>query len=148
MTQVATHSSSERYIPAKNEPYMSDGQISYFREKLTGRKAELKAKIAKIIRNIKTLENVQADILDRSNSYIGLELEVKSFERYSNMLDQVERALERIDEGSFGYCELTGSEIGLRRLEAIPFATMSIAALEEFESSQNPIYAPRRPLYS
>ena len=148
MTQVATHSSSEPYIPTKNEPYMSDGQISYFRDKLTGRKTELKAKIERIIENIKTLENVQADILDRSNSYIGLELEVKSFERYSNMLDQVERALERINDGSFGYCELTGSEIGLRRLEAIPFATMSIAALEKFEAGRKPIYAPRQTLYS
>ena len=148
MTQVATQSSLERYIPAKNEPYMSDGQIDYFREKLVSRKAELKVKISRAIEKIKTLESVQADILDRSNAYIDLELAVKSFERYSNMLDQVERALERIDDGSFGYCELTGSEIGLRRLEAIPFATMSIAALEEFEASQQPIYAPRRTLFS
>ena len=148
MTQAVTQSSLERYIPAKNEPYMSDRQIDYFRDKLVDRKAELKAKISTAIEKIKTLESVQADILDRSNAYIDLELAVKSFERYSNMLDQVDRALERIDDGSFGYCELTGSEIGLRRLEAIPFATMSIAALEEFETGRQPGSPFQRPLIS
>ncbi|MEH0020930.1 MAG: TraR/DksA family transcriptional regulator [Desulfobacter sp.] len=148
MTQVSTQPSSDRYTPAKNEPYMSDDQVAYFRKKLTDRKAELSRKITRAIEKIKTLESMQADILDRSNSYMGLELEVKSFERYSNMLDQVDRALERIEDGSFGYCELTGNEIGLRRLEAIPFATMSIKALEEFEASQQPMYAPRRTLFA
>ena len=125
---------------------MSDGQVAYFRNRLLLRKAELSRKIVKDIEKIKTLESMQADILDRSNSYIDHELAVKSFERHSNMLDQVDRALGRIDEGSFGYCELTGREIGLRRLEAIPFATMSIKALEAFEAGQ-PLM-PRRKLFA
>lgn len=148
MTQAATQSFSDRYVPLKNEPYMSDRQVAYFRDKLAGRKAELEEKIAGAIEKIKTVEKVQADILDRSNAYINLELEVRGFERYSNMLDQIDRALERIDDGSFGYCEITGGEIGLRRLEAIPFATMSIKALEAFEASRQPLYAPRQTLFS
>ncbi len=149
MTQAATQVSSDRYIPAKNEPYMSDAQVTYFKEKLELRKGELRRKISKAIKKIKSLEAAQADILDRSNSYIDLELAVKSFERYSGMVDQIDRALERIDDGSFGYCELTGNEIGLRRLEAIPFASMSIKALEEFEASQkNNAFAPRQHLFS
>ena len=146
MAQVSTQISSDRYTPTKNEPYMSDGQLAYFKEKLTRRKAELSRKISNAIAKIKTLEAAQADILDRSNSYIDLELAVKSFERYSNMMDQIERALERIDDGSFGYCELTGSEIGLRRLEAIPFANMSIKALEAFEAAQEGNGYPSRSL--
>ncbi len=117
-----------------NEPYMSEGQLAYFKGKLLQRKDELHNRISQSIKKIKTLEAAQADILDRSNSYIDLELEVKSFERHSDMIVQVDHALARIDDGSFGYCELTGDEIGLRRLEAIPFATMSIKALEAFEA--------------
>ena len=128
--------SNDRYIPGENEPYMSEGQIRYFREKLTQRREVLAQRLTRTINRIKTLEGVQADILDRSNSYIDLEREVSNFERYNAVLGQIERALRRIDEGSFGYCEMTGTEIGLRRLEAIPFATMSIQALEEFEASQ------------
>ena len=119
---------------------MREGQLVYFKDKLMVRKDELRNRISNSIKKIKTLEAAQADILDRSNSYIDLELEVKSFERHSDMIVQVDRALARIDDGSFGYCELTGDEIGLRRLEAIPFAAMSIKALEEFETGQRNMF--------
>lgn len=128
--------SQERYIPAAQEPYMSEGQIAYFRRKLTDRKEELAQRLSQTIKRIKSLESVQADILDRSNFYIELEREVNTFERYSTVLDQIEQALNRIEDGSFGYCELTGCEIGLRRLEAVPFAAMSIQAVEEYEARQ------------
>jgi len=128
--------SLDRYIPAINEPYMSEAQVAYFKEKLIRKKDELIRKLSAVIEKIKTLESVQADLLDRSSSYIDIDLAVKSFERYSNMMDQVDHALERIMNGRFGYCELTGFEIGLRRLEAIPFAAMSIKALEAFEAGQ------------
>ena len=136
MTTQVSQVSLNRYDSLENEPYMSEGQLAYFKGKLLQRKDELRNRISKSIKKMKTLEAAQADILDRSNSYIDLELEVKSFERHSDMIVQVDHALARIDDGSFGYCELTGDEIGLRRLEAIPFATMSIKALEEFESGQ------------
>jgi DnaK suppressor protein len=136
MTTQVSQVSLNSYYPLDDEPYMSEGQLAYFKGKLLQRKDELCNRISKSIKKIKTLEAAQADILDRSNSYIDLELEVKGFERHSDMIVQVDRALARIDDGSFGYCELTGDEIGLRRLEAIPFATMSIKALEAFESGQ------------
>lgn len=147
MTQVS-QLFSDRYYPLDNEPYMSEGQLAYFKGKLMKRKNELRNRISKSIKKIKTLEAAQADILDRSNSYIALELEVKSFERHSDMIVQVDRALANIDDGSFGYCELTGDEIGLRRLEAIPFATMSIKALEAFEVGQKNMFMSRQALYS
>ena len=129
--------SKARYIPTENEPYMSEGQLLYFKDKLNARKEELAGKLNRTIKRIKALEGVQADILDRSNVYIDLEREVNNFERYSKMMDEVGQALGRIEAGSFGYCEMTGSEIGLRRLEAIPFAALSIQALEELEADQN-----------
>ncbi|WP_289018951.1 TraR/DksA family transcriptional regulator [Desulfobacter postgatei] len=139
MAQVS-QVSSDSYIPLDNEPYMSKGQLSYFKGKLMQRKSELHNRITKSIEKIKTFEATQADILDRSNSYIDLELEFKSFKRHSDMIVQVDHALERIDDGSFGYCELTGDEIGLPRLEAIPFASMSIKALEEFEAGRGNMF--------
>ena len=139
MAQVS-QVSSDSYIPLDNEPYMSEGQLSYFKGKLMQRKSELHNRITKSIKKMKTLEAAQADILDRSNSYIDLEFEVKSFERHSDMIVQVDHALARIDAGSFGYCELTGDEIGLPRLEAIPFATMSIKALEAFEADRRSMF--------
>ena len=107
--------SKARYIPTENEPYMSEGQLLYFKDKLNARKEELAGKLNRTIKRIKALEGVQADILDRSNVYIDLEREVNNFERYSKVMDQVGQALGRIEAGSFGYCEMTGSEIGLRR---------------------------------
>ena len=139
MAQVS-QVSSDSYIPLDNEPYMSKGQLAYFKGKLMQRKSELHNRITKSIEKIKTLEATQADILDRSNSYIDLELELKSFERHSDMIVQVDPALARIDDGNFGYCELTGDEIGLPRLEAIPFASMSIKALEEFEAGRGNMF--------
>ena len=140
MTTQVSQVSLNSYDSLDNEPYMSEGQLAYFKGKLLQRKDELRNRISKSIKKIKNLEAAQADILDRSNSYIDLELEVKSFERHSDMIVQVDHALTRIDDGSFGYCELTGDEIGLRRLEAIPFATMSIKALEAFESGQTHMF--------
>lgn len=142
MTTQVSQVSLNSYVSLDNEPYMSEGQLAYFKDKLQQRKDELRNRISQSIKKIKTLEAAQADILDRSNSYIDLELEVKSFERHSDMIVQVDRALARIDDGSFGYCELTGDEIGLRRLEAIPFATMSIKALEAFESGRTHMFIP------
>lgn len=147
MTQVS-QLSTNKYCNLENEPYMSEGQLAYFKDKLMQRKDELRNKFSKSIKKIKTLEATQADLLDRSNAYMDLALEVKNFERHSDMIAQVDRALMRIDDGSFGYCELTGGEIGLRRLEAIPFATMSVKALEEFEVGQKNMFVPRQTLYS
>ena len=124
------------YTPSLDEPYMNERQIAYFRDKLASRKVELTGKIESTLNKIKSLQSVHADILDRSNSMMDLESEVGAFERYLDQVKQVERALDRIEAGSFGYCELTGGEIGLRRLEAMPFATMSIQALEELEAER------------
>ncbi len=122
------------YIPSPEEPYMNARQIAYFRDKLAAHKIALTGKIETTLNKIKTLKTVQADILDRSNSMISLEAEVCAFERYIGQVKQIEKALERIESGDFGYCELTGEEIGLKRLEVMPFATMSIKALENLEA--------------
>lgn len=114
--------------------YMNEGQLDYFKNKLICRKMELLGKISRHREKIKTLKTNHADILDRSLYTMDLEQEIRIYERYSQVLRQIDEALERISDGRFGYCEFTGKPIGLERLEALPFANLSIEALEEMES--------------
>lgn len=116
------------------QDYMNEGQLEYFKNKLVCRKAELLGKISQHREKIKTLKTNQADILDSSIYSMDLEQEVRAYERYSQVLLQIDSALARINDGRFGYCELTGKPIGLARLEAVPFACLSIEALEGLES--------------
>jgi DnaK suppressor protein len=114
--------------------YLNEGQLDYFKNKLICSKVELLGKISRHREKIKTLKTNHADILDRSLYTMDLEQEIRTYERYSQVLRQIDEALERISDGSFGYCEFTGKPIGLERLEALPFANLSIEALEEMES--------------
>ena len=116
------------------QDYMNARQLDYFKNKLVCRKGELLGKISRHREKIKSLKTNQADILDSSMYSMDLEQEVRTYERYSQVLFQIEHALARIRDGRFGYCELTGKPIGLERLEALPFASLSIEALEDLES--------------
>lgn len=116
------------------QEYMNASQLEYFKNKLVSRKMELLGKISLHREKIKSLKTNHADILDRSLYAMDLEQEIRTYERYSQVLRQIDEALERISDGSFGYCEFTGKPIGLDRLEALPFANLSIEALEEMES--------------
>lgn len=119
-----------------NEPYMTVQQLNYFKNKLILQKAELIEKIAHQKEKIKTMKVSQSDILDRSNLLMEIEQELRNYERYSQRIQQVDNALKRIDRGSFGYCQFSGNRIGLERLEALPFANLSIEALEDTENWQ------------
>lgn len=125
------------YRPTKDEPYMNHRQIKYFKEKLVEQKTELQEKALKIKARIKRFKTNPADIIDRSNYYMDMERDLGNYERYTQRLNLINEALKRIKTGQFGYCELTGTPIGLERLEALPFANMSMEALELFEISQN-----------
>jgi len=113
-----------------SEPYMNTEQLAYFKNKLLLQKMELEAKMALQREKYKTMKDTLPDILDKSNFLMEMDREIRNQERYSQLIRQVNRALEKIDDGSFGYCESTGTRIGLKRLEAIPFAALSIAAME------------------
>ena len=125
------------YRPTKDELYMNHRQIKYFKEKLVEQKTELQEKALKIKARIKRFKTNPADIIDRSNYYMDMERDLGNYERYTQRLNLINEALKRIKTGQFGYCELTGTPIGLERLEALPFANMSMEALELFEISQN-----------
>lgn len=109
---------------------MNENQLSYFKNKLICQKMALCEKMEETKLNMRNWQFSHADILDKSNSMMALERQVKSQDRYSQLIHQIDAALARIDNGSFGYCKITGNEIGLKRLEAIPFTAISIEALD------------------
>ena len=115
---------------------MNSNQLAYFKNKLFSHREELSEKISRTLKKIQQLKSSDADILDRSNVNIHIEREVKASERYSRYLRNIETALSKIEDGSYGFCELTGTEIGLKRLRAQPWATLSIEALEELEEAR------------
>lgn len=126
---------------ADNGPYMSDHQLDYFKNKLILQKLELLEKIQQKKNKIKLMGTAQPDLLDKSNSITQINQDIQSYERSRDVVKQIDEALMRIEDGSFGYCKITGMKIGLKRLEAIPFASMSIKAIEEIELDSGPSYA-------
>lgn len=123
------------YRPTEEEPYMNHRQLTYFQQKLMHRKMELQEKASRLKSRIKGFKSSCADIIDRSNFYMDMERNLSDYDRYTRMTRQVDEALHRIANGRFGYCELTGEPIGLKRLEALPFTSMSVEALEAFENT-------------
>lgn len=115
-------------------PYMNKDQIAYFKNKLIQQKMELQEKMTQLRKKLTNMKANQPDILDQSNYLMEMEKEIHAQERYSIRLRQIHRALDRIETGGFGYCEYTGDEIGLRRLEILPFTTVCVHAMEEFAS--------------
>lgn len=134
----------DTYRPTEDEPYMNHRQIMYFKEKLMEQKIELQEKALKIKARIKRFKSNPADIIDRSNYYMDMERDLGNYERYSQRLTQINDALKRMKTGQFGYCELTGSPIGVERLKSVPFTNMSVEALECFEvpGRTSGIYSP------
>ena len=124
---------ADTYRPTEEEPYMNCRQLAYFKRKLMEQKKELQEKTLKLKARIKRFKTHPADLIDRSNLYMDMERDLNNYDRYSQRLNQINAALKRIKNGQFGYCELTGTPIGLERLETLPFANMSMEALELFE---------------
>ena len=116
-----------------SEPYMNDRQLAYFKNKLVILKMELTEKANRKKEKIKQIGAVHPDILDKSNSMTQVEQDITSYERNRQLIGQINDALRRIEDGSFGYCKITGDEIGLKRLEALPFTPVSIEALKAIE---------------
>ena len=118
------------------QAYMNSDQLAHFKKKLLSHRDDVSGKLNRALKKIQQLQTSDADILDRSNVNIHIDREVKASERYSRYLRNIETALSKIEDGSYGFCELTGNKIGLKRLHAQPWATLSIKALEELEEAR------------
>jgi DnaK suppressor protein len=123
----------EDYRPAEDEPFMNDRQLEYFRRKLIVWKQELLSQSAETIDNLQTSARAVPDITDRASEETDRALELRTRDRQRKLVNKIDAALRRIDESEYGYCEMTGEPISLKRLDARPIATMTLEAQEKHE---------------
>jgi DnaK suppressor protein len=125
--------SSDDYRPADDEPFMNDRQVEYFRTKLNDWKSDLLDDSRDTVAGMKDQTRNIPDVADRASEETDRALELRTRDRQRKLVNKIDAALRRIDEGEYGYCEMTGEPISLKRLDARPIATMSLEAQERHE---------------
>ena len=126
----------EPYQPKRGEAYMSEEQLEHFRQLLLAWKRELMEEVDRTMHHMKDDASNPPDPNDRATQETEFGLELRTRDRERKLLKKIESALDRIDNGTYGYCEETGDEIGLRRLEARPVATLCVEAQERRELAE------------
>jgi DnaK suppressor protein len=121
------------YRPNKKEEYMNEMHLEYFRQKLLSWKKELLAQSSDTLEDLRQGGLNQADEVDRASLETDKSLDLRTKDRARKLIVKIDKALERIEDGSYGYCEETGEEIGIERLIARPIATLCIEAQERHE---------------
>jgi DnaK suppressor protein len=127
---------SKNYRPSEKEPFMNARQLEYFRRKLLGWREEVMSESDQTLHNLKQGSLPEADIADRASTETERTVELRTRDRQRKLVSKIDVALERIDNKSYGYCEVTNEPIGLNRLEARPIATMSVEAQERHEQME------------
>ena len=123
----------EGYRPSEDEEFMNPLQLLYFRKKLEAWRAELLDEASDTITGLSQENLHQPDQMDRAQIESNAALDLRTRDRERKLLQKIESALRRIDEGSYGYCVETDEPINLRRLEARPIASLSLHAQEWHE---------------
>ena len=121
------------YSPAEDEPFMNEKQLVYFQRKLLHWRNELQAGSKDTIEGLQDGTRNIPDVADRASEETDRALELRTRDRARKLVNKIDAALRRIDEGEFGYCSVTGDQISLKRLDARPIATMSLEAQERHE---------------
>lgn len=123
------------YNPAKDKKeYMNPVMLEYFRQKLIAWRSELLRESSETIHNtLQETELQKPDLADRASAETDHALELRTRDRERKLISKINEALQRIDDGEYGYCEETGEPIGVPRLEARPVATLSLEAQERHE---------------
>jgi len=124
------------YQPSRGEEYMSDEQLEHFREILNAWKRELMYEVDRTVHHMQDEAANFPDPNDRATQESEFGLELRTRDRERKLLRKIDSALARIDDGSYGYCDETGEEIGLKRLEARPVATLCLEAQERREMAE------------
>jgi DnaK suppressor protein len=124
------------YEPSRGEEYMSADQLEHFRQILTAWKRELMEEVDRTVHHMQDEAANFPDPSDRATQESEFGLELRTRDRERKLLRKIDSALNRIDEGTYGYCDETGEEIGLKRLEARPVATLSVEAQERRELAE------------
>ena len=123
----------EDYRPVEGESFMNDRQLEFFRRKLVNWKNDLMSDSKDTIEGLQDNTRNIPDIADRASEETDRALELRTRDRQRKLVSKIDAALRRIDEGEYGYCEITGEPISLKRLDARPIATMTLEAQESHE---------------
>tara|TARA_B100000686_G_scaffold149306_1_gene156606 strand:+ start:485 stop:892 length:408 start_codon:yes stop_codon:yes gene_type:complete len=127
----------KKYIPNEKEKYMCEKHKKFFKKKLIEWKNEIMESNAKglYLKDVDR-EISSADIIDQASSQTEKTVEMRTLNRQMKLLSKINKAIKRIDNNTYGYCEETGEPIGLKRLIARPIATLSIEAQEKHEKNE------------
>jgi DnaK suppressor protein len=121
------------YRPTDREPFMNDRQREYFRLKLMQWRDDILREAKDTLQHLQDDNQNHPDLADRASSETDRAIELRARDRQRKLISKIDAALQRIDDGTYGYCEETGEPISLKRLEARPIATLSIEAQERHE---------------
>ncbi len=127
---------SDSYQPSEQDEYMSDKHLRYFQIKLLKWREQLIIESDHTLESLKNTHMQEPDDTDRASSESDTNIELRTRERYLKLISKIDQALDRIENKTFGYCEATEEEIGLKRLEARPIATLTVAAQEAREKKE------------
>tara|TARA_B100001123_G_scaffold414982_1_gene515040 strand:+ start:645 stop:1049 length:405 start_codon:yes stop_codon:yes gene_type:complete len=127
----------KKYIPNEKEKYMCDRQKKYFRKRLLDWKNEIVELNSKGL-YLKDVDHEisSPDVVDQAASQTEKNVEMRTLNRQIKLLSKIEKAIKKIKDNTYGYCEETGEPIGLKRLIARPIATLSIEAQEKHEKNE------------
>jgi DnaK suppressor protein len=126
----------EGYRPSDDEPFMNERQLEYFRTKLINWKDAILLEAQGTLASLQSESLREPDVTDRASSETDWSLELRTRDRQRKLIAKIDSALRRIEDGEYGYCEVTGEPISLGRLEARPIATMTIEAQERHERQE------------
>ena len=115
------------YEPKDGEEYMSDEMIEHFRSKLLAWKTQLVEEANSTINHLKTDSSTPADPNDRASMEEDFALELRTRDRERKLISKIDKSLRDIESGEYGFCKMSGEEIGLARMEARPTATLTVA---------------------
>ncbi|HSR75836.1 MAG TPA: RNA polymerase-binding protein DksA [Xanthobacteraceae bacterium] len=121
------------YRPSQKEPFMNERQREYFRQKLLDWKEGILKEARETLQHLQDENQNHSDLADRASSETDRAIELRARDRQRKLIAKIDAAIQRIDDGTYGYCEETGEPIALKRLEARPIATLSLEAQERHE---------------
>lgn len=124
---------NKNYRPSDKEPFMNERQREYFRQKLLDWREDILKEARETLQHLQDENQNHPDLADRASSETDRAIELRARDRQRKLIAKIDAALQRIEDGTYGYCEETGEPISLKRLEARPIATLSVEAQERHE---------------
>ena len=123
----------KNYRPTDKEPFMNERQRDYFRQKLLNWREDILKEARETLQHLQDENQNHPDLADRASSETDRAIELRARDRQRKLIAKIDAALQRLEDGTYGYCEETGEPISLKRLEARPIATLSVEAQERHE---------------